>query len=83
LGIFTAAQTRPMMASQKVTTPNDIARLENVGAVASEIVEYSLLLTRYPWPVTIASNRLGARMNTATSASRIMPMTTGMTSVQG
>jgi len=72
-----------MMASQKVTTPKDMARLEKVGAVASDMVEYSLLLTRYPWPVTIASKRLGARKSTATSASRITPTTTGMTSVQG
>ncbi len=83
LGILRAAQTRPMMASQNVTAPNDSTRLENPGAAASEMVEYSLLFTRYPCPEMMASNRLGEMKYTPTRAMTMNATIAGMASVHG
>ncbi len=39
--------------------PKDIASSLNLGARTSAIVEYSLLVPKYPWPLRIASARGG------------------------
>src|SRR4030042_1049925 len=82
-GILVMAHMRPMRDMKNVTIPNPMATSLNKGAFASAIVEYSLLLTKYPWPLRIAWARDGSAALIAITATTRMETIAGSVRVHG